>query len=1332
MQAANLARVTPLLPFCEASFPLAAEQRGLWFLHRLEPRCGCYHMVFSFSATLTDERTAHIAMVLADLIAEYPILRTSLPSTPTGPQQWVWNTTVADVRVSDARDLDSAQLRERMRTEAREPFDLAHPPLWRIHCYQVDENQWAVALVVHHILLDFWSLGLLLQDVAARLGFTNTTPLVIDGAGYGAYASKQAQEIAEQRMSAAPLNYWRSQLVGAPPVHGLPLDYRRPARQTYRGASLSFCLSREVSDGVKRLAQTHSATPFMVLLATYYVLLNRFSGDTDLVVATPVAGRAERSQRNMLGQFVNTLALRCQVDPAQPFAHLLASVRQIVVDALRHQNCPFSALVEDLAPQRDASYAPVAQLGFSWERLPLLADFADFFVAEPGDVTRNSAGITLKPFPVCQQEGQLDLLLEMGGEREGALIGVLKYHDQLFRRETAEELVAAFSALVGSVVGSPAAHVSVLNLRNPMRSDLALEWGVGAVCDLPESSVLDLIYMRAAQTPDATAVCDRDSQLTYRMMLDRSRRVAVYLQQLGVGPDDRVGLMLDRNCDLLVAMLGIWSAGAAYVPLDPSLPLDRLAYMAADAGIAALVSVSALSHLWPAGVPLICMDLPLAPADALFEPARGESAYLLYTSGSTGNPKGVLVGQRSVLNFLMSMQKQLAVGPHTRLLAVTTPAFDISVLELLLPVLAGGTVVVSDRDTTLDGAKLAQRIEQDEINMLQATPASWKLLLDSGWQGRSGLVALCGGEALSSVLAAFLLDRVGQLWNVYGPTETTVWSTAAHLRAGEPIHLGRAIANTQLYVLDDNQQPLPPGFLGELWIGGAGLAIDYWQRPDLTDKQFRELATLPHAGRLYRTGDRVRWGSNGKLEHHGRLDFQVKLRGFRIELGEIETALRAQPGISDAVVTIREDRENDQRLVAYVVGEPPAPNVLASTLRAILPTYMVPSAFVLLDALPQTPNRKVNRKALPAPVITIQGSNFVAPRDATEIQLATLFSELLAIPTVGIHDNFFALGGHSLLAVQLVARIGRLFGVELPVSDLIQHGSVEELATRLQSDSGAIPSMMLKLKGGHNVQPLWLFHPIGGNVFCYLELTRQLSSSRAVLAFQSPGLEADDGTDVSVEAMAQRYLAELKKHQPHGPYLLGGWCFGGVIAFEVARQLRAAGEFVDGIAAIDTRAPIQANVPSDADDATLLSWFARDLASPFGKTLHFEPEALRVLPADEMFAHVLTAAKAIEVLPANADEAQLQRYFAVYIASGIALQTYFPPADSIPVLLLRARDEVEDFGPSLGWSELVPATLHQVELAGNHSSIMYAPQASAVAAAIDSRYVLKSMPGFSI
>jgi thioesterase domain-containing protein len=570
-------------------------------------------------------------------------------------------------------------------------------------------------------------------------------------------------------------------------------------------------------------------------------------------------------------------------------------------------------------------------------------------------------------------------------------------------------------------------------------------------------------------------------------------------------------------------------------------------------------------------------------------------------------------------------------------------------------------------------------------------------------------------------LATFLTPRIASLVNVYGPTETTIWSTAGRVDPEAGIDLGTPLDNTRLYVTDPSGRLVAPGMYGELWIGGTGVAHGYWGRPELTEERFRSDLPCAPGERLYRTGDRVRWSADGRLQHHGRLDSQVKVRGYRIELAEVEAVLGAVAGVSAAAVVVREDR-----LVAYLVpadaadvGSPSAADVLAAAARS-LPPYMVPSAVVVLREFPLTANKKIDRKALPAP----QGNStaaFLEPRDAVEITLARMWGELLGVERVGIRDDFFELGGHSLLAVRLVAMIRDEWGRQLKVNDLLRHSTIEALAVQLRGQAAAPAGPLVTLRQGDGEQrPLLLMHPFGGTVFCYVELARRLPAGLPVLAIEAPGLGVAGGSEMTVEAMAAHYLSLIREVQPEGPYALGGWCFGGVLAFEAARQLRRDGESVELLVAIDSRAPIAANVPEGADDLTLLSWFARDLAIPYGRTLDIAPQEFRDLEPDAAFDHVLERAAAIGVLAPDADRDQMRRYFEVYLASGAALQWYAPPPVDLDLVLVKAADEPADYGPLLGWDAVVAGDLQVVQAPGDHNSVMYAPHAGVVASLIGS------------
>ncbi|MGP9022897.1 non-ribosomal peptide synthetase [Streptomyces sp. BR1] len=1299
-----------------------AQQAGLWFIHQADPECSAYHLVFAAEVTADAELGATVHGIVEDLAREHDALRVFFRPGEDGPTQGVQESVPLDVRHIDARNLAPRALRERIRTDSRAPFDLARPPLWRVHLYRTAERTWVFTVVMHHIACDFWSLGLLLGEVRSRLEGTPDR-FAPDGSAFAAYAEQQQSFLATGKARAL-LDSEAVRL--ADPPSGLDLygDRPRPPAPTHDGGSVPFALSAEATDAVRELARESSATPYMVLLAAYFVLLSRLSGQSEIMVGTPTSGRLQRQFRDALGNFVNTVVVRGEVDEAVTYRELLASCRGRVLEALRAQELPFPWLVRELAPPRDPSRTPLYQAGFAWDRLPFLDELDEFFLLEPGlGAELDIAGATVRPYPVPQQEGQSDLWIEMGAERDGAFAGVLRYNTDIFEAGTGRELAAAFVSTVETLVRTPDEPLHSLGRGDEQQLAQLADWGSGPERELPTARLPELCRDQALRTPDAIAVVDGDEEWSYGRLWSEIEQIAAALRAAGISAGDRVAVMAERGAPLVAALLGVLDAGAAYVPLDPHLPAERLACMAEDSRARLLLSQESLRESWLSGVPVLRLDnLSAGVSGAVDESlahdtAAPDLAYILYTSGSTGRPKGVAIGHRALVNLLLGMRENTGFSSSDSLLAVTTISFDIAGLELFMPLVAGGRVVVCDSETAADGALLAARIEDSGATWMQATPTSWRMLRDAGWSGSPRLNVLCGGEELPLELAEFLAARVASLRNVYGPTETTIWSTAGMVDPSRGIDIGAPLANTQLYVLDPQGRAVEPGFPGELWIGGDGLAHAYWDRAELTAERF--VTGLPAAARqrLYRTGDRARWTSDGRLLHHGRLDNQVKLRGYRIELAEVEAVLQAVPGVSAAVVVVRDDR-----LVGYLVAEPGFELKVAQVKSAAgvsLPQYMVPSILVTLDELPLTANKKIDRNRLPTPTVTSDAA-FEKPRDATEITLARMWTEILGIAEVGIHDNFFDVGGHSLLAVRLSAAIRDTWDVDIPISVMLRQGTIAELATLVRrggQDSPRTPLVTLR-EGEEDQWPLFLFHPFGGTVFCYVELTRHLPQGRAVQAVEAPGIESEGEAEVSVEEMAARYIAYLKEIQPTGPYLLGGWCFGGVIAYEVAGQLRAAGEEIELIAAIDSRAPIEENIPEAPDDATMLSWFARDLAVPYGKTLDIPAEGLRELGGDAAFDHILQQAAAIGVLAEDADRAQILRYFEAYLANGIALQTYLPEPNGLDLLLLRAADEEADYGPKLGWDTLIKGSLQVIDVPGDHNSVMYPPYAAIAARAI--------------
>ena len=1296
------------------SAPANAQQAGLWFIHQADPECSAYHIVFAAEATADAETGARVAGLLDDLMREYDALRVAFRATEQGPTQWVEQSVRPDIRRADARGMDPHALRERVRNDSREPFDLSRPPLWRIHLYRTAERTWVFAVVLHHAAFDFWSLALLLDEVRSRLeGTPSRTKL--DGTAFAAYAERQL-EFLDSDEARALLDGEAIRLADAPPGLDLYGDAPRPPTYAYRGGSVPFTVSAATAAAVRQVARESAATPYMVLLTAYFVMLSRLSGQADVLVGTPTSGRTSRRLRDALGNFVNTVVMRGEVNEQRTGREQLAATRERVLDALRAQDLPFPRIVRHLAPPRDPSRTPLYQAGFAWDKLPFHTGLDEFFLLEPGpDTAVTRAGAVLRPFPVPQQEGQADLWVEMGAERAGAYGGVLRYNTDIFSPETARVIAAAFVATVESLVHAPDTPLGELvRCDGATRARLA-QWGTGPVREQPATRLPQLLREQAARTPAAIAVVADGEEWTYACLMAEVERTAAALRAAGVVPGDRVAVMAERGARLVSALLGVLEAGAAYVPLDPELPVDRLTYMTADSRARFMLS----RH----GVAATAVPTPADGADGNEGaaedgclPAQADLAYVLYTSGSTGRPKGVAIPHSALVNLLLSMREETGFGPGDSLLAVTTVSFDIAGLELFMPLVAGGRVIVCDSESAADGARLAARIAQCRPTWMQATPTSWRMLRDAGWPGDPELGILCGGEELPAELAEFLTARAARVYNVYGPTETTIWSTCGPVEAGSAVDIGRPLANTRLHVFDPQGRAVEPGFPGELFIGGDGLALGYWDRAELTAQRFVTGLRGAPQERLYRTGDRARWTSDGRLLHHGRTDDQVKLRGHRIELSEVEAVLQAVDGVSAAVVAVRGDL-----LVGYLVAEPGAElktGAVKAAAAISLPRYMLPGILTVLDELPLTANKKIDRNRLPAPRA---GSDavFEKPRDATEITLARMFAEILDLPDIGIHESFFDIGGHSLLAVRLSAAVRARWDVEIPISALLRHSTIAQLAALVRgggAQRSRTPIVELRAGAGGR-RPLFLFHPFGGTVFCYLELTRHLPGDRAVLAIEAPGIETEGGAEVSVEAMAARYAEWVREIQPAGPYLFGGWCFGGVVAYEVAGLLKDAGEQIGLIAAIDSRAPIEANIPRLVDDATLLSWFARDLAVPYGKSLDVPAQRLRGL-GDGAFDHILEQATAIGVLAEDADRGQILRYFEAYLANGIALQTYLPGPRDLDLVLLRAEDEPAAYGPALGWENLIRGSLTVIDVPGDHNSVMYPPHAAAAARAI--------------
>ncbi|HEX9133237.1 MAG TPA: amino acid adenylation domain-containing protein [Ktedonobacteraceae bacterium] len=943
-----------------------------------------------------------------------------------------------------------------------EPLNLAQGPLMGATLLRLDEEEHVLLLTVHRIVFDGWSLGVLLRELTTLYEAFSTgqlSPLPELPIQYGDFAVWQREMLQGERLAEC-LAYWKQQLAGMPEGLDLPTDRPHLPVPTSRSSTYRLTLPKWLSDALKELSRKEGANLYMTLVAAFQTLLYRYSGQDDLVIGTVAAGRTQAETEGLIGFFVNTLALRTDLSGNPTFSELLGRVREALLEAQAHQDLPFESLVKELHPTRLSGQNPLFQVMLSFEApLPTLPP-----------------AWTLAQLEVETGTTQFDLSLELDDRSEG-LISRFVYSTDLFDEATIARIAGHWQTLLEGIAADPAQRIAALPLLTQAeRHQLLAEWNATDAEYPQDQCIHQLFESQVERTPEAVAVVFENEQLNYRELNRRANQLAHYLCDLGVGPDVLVGICVERSLDMVVGLLGILKAGGAYVPLDPAFPSERLAFMLEDAQAPVLVTQHHLLTTLPAhGAKVICLDADAAvlaqqsEADPSFGATSDHLAYVIYTSGSTGRPKGVQIVHRAVVNFLLSMREQPGLMAEDTLLAITTLSFDIAALELFLPLIVGARVIVASRDTAADGAALAETLTRSRVTVMQATPITWRLLLASGWQGKPDLKILCGGEALPLELAEQLLPRAASLWNLYGPTETTIWSTICKIEPGEEVMtIGRPIANTQIYLLDPQFQPVPVGVPGELYIGGGGLARGYLHRPELTAERF-----LPHpfsdepGARLYKTGDLSRYRPDGTIEHLGRLDFQVKLRGFRIELGEIETVLAQHPAVRQAVVVAREDVPGDKRLVAYVVlCEQQMAKAGDLQRHAInqLPHYMVPSAVVLLEAFPLTPNGKVDRRALPVPDHSHpeRAGSFVAPRTPLEEMVAASWSQVLDIGQVGIHDNFFELGGHSLLAMQVIAHLRITLQVELSLRSFFEAPTVAQLAERIgqmQADTMA-PSLL--------------------------------------------------------------------------------------------------------------------------------------------------------------------------------------------------------------------------------------------------------------------------------
>ena len=1289
--------------------PLSFGQRRMWFLHQLEGKQAVYnvHRYMQLQGPLD---VAALERSLGEIVRRHEALRTTFPTIDGEPVQAMAPTLSVPLTIVDLHsmppDRQPAEVHRLATEEARRPFDLVQGPLVRTTLLRLAPESQVLLVTMPHIVVDGWSTGIFYRELAVLYdaytsGASSPLPeLPLQYADFAQWQSDWLQGEVLERL----LSYWRRQLDGAPPVLPLPTDHPHPLLPSSEGGTRRLALGSDLTRALKVLSQRSGATLFMTLLAAFSTLLHRYSQAQDLVIGVPIANRTRTELENLIGLFVNTLALRIDLSGDVTFRELLARVRKSSLEAFAHQELPFEKLVEVLQPDRDPSHTPLFQTMFALQNVPSAPP-------KMGDVT-------LERLDVDAGVSHFDLTLAMRDGPQG-LSAEMEYRSDLFESGTVDRMLLHFRTLLESIVADPDRRPRDLPLMaEAERRRILTEWNDTAT-DYPDDLGIHVLFERQARnTPEAVAVVHGDRALTYRELDGQADAVAQHLRAAGARSGVLVGVLMGRSLEWVISLLAVLKAGAAYLPLSVDDPQARVDFMLRDADVPVLIVDHArLSALPTYNGRVVELEAALraeglsGPASAAGEVGGNELAYVMYTSGSTGLPKAVAIPHRAIARLVVNTN-YIDLREDDVVAQLSNSSFDAATFEIWGALLNGARLVILDTDTVLAPRALESRIRQDGITtMFQTTELFHQLAFARPSLFEGVRQVLFGGDRADARAVAEVLEHgpPRRLIHVYGPTETTTFAswhlvTDASAETGS-VPIGRPISNTRMYVLDATVNPVPVGVPGEIYIGGPGVARGYLRRPELTAERF---VVDPFSGepgaRLFRTGDLGRFLPDGTIEFLGRLDNQVKIRGFRVEPGEVESVLVQHPDVREALVQARQVAPGEKGLVAYVVpkeGHAPTERELAVFLRGKLPGYMVPTAIVMLDALPVTSSGKVDRQALPIPDRGEVQSRRTAspPRDALERRLVAIWEEVLGVHPVGVDDNFFDLGGHSLLAVRLIGTVDRALEVRLPLAMLLQAPTIAEQAGQIKSRGWSAPwSSLVPIQPAGSKPPLFCIHWAGGHVLIYRDLARLLGPDQPVYGLQALGLDGKQAPHTRIEDMAAHYVREVRSLQPSGPYYLAGASMGGRIAFEMAQQLAAQGNHVALVALFDTVGEVERQ-PLPVRERLQLharNLGARDLSARMGYLWERTQSRLNRI----LYGVLIRSGTRLPPFLRNLKEISYQ-----------AAVNYHPRLYPGKVTLFRARERMpgstSDF--FLGWDRVAGGGMEVHEIPGDHVSLMKEP-----------------------
>ena len=1197
-------------------------------------------------------------------------------------------------------------------------FDLQNGPLFRQKLLKLSDNEYYLIITAHHIICDGWSLNIILQELG-KFYYSHLQNTFVDlpaAIPFSNYAREQQQFYRSDEYKQIQ-NYWLRKYKDDAPVLNLPTDFPRPALRTYKSNRIDFEVSAELLAALKKLSNKTACTFITTIIAAFEVFIHRLTHQEKFVIGVPAAGQPVTGHYNLVGHCVHLLPIKTIVNSKNSFQDYLKWRKKEVLEALEQQQFSFGSLLKKLNIPRDSSRVTLVPIVLNVDTG--MNDGVDFY------------GLTHELISNAREFETFELFLNISGSEKSSLTFEWSYNTQLFAKETIQRMMEGFRMVLKTVVENPLIEIGKIQLTDTKALHKKLtEWNATNVNYDRKTPIHHLIDKTAAKFAEKTAVIFNNKKFSYKTINETANQLAHHLIEQGLKPGDIVGVALERSPAMIISLLAVIKAGAAYVPIDPEYPEERIEFMLQDSAAKMILLSSQPERKINTDVIKIFIKTDLSGLERFsknvpeISVSGNDLVYILYTSGSTGKPKGVLIEHHSLVNLLLSMAKMPGITEQDILLAVTTISFDIAGLEMYLPLLTGATILLADAQATKDGRELLKKVKEQQVTIMQATPSTYKMMIAAGWEQLLNLKILCGGEPLTKDLADKLGTRSTALYNMYGPTETTIYSTGKQIDINdEIITIGKPINNTQIYILDESSNPVPEGVTGEIYIAGEGVSRGYVNRPQLTAEKFIDdpFATSGSA-KMYRTGDLGKFLANGEIQCLGRIDRQIKVRGFRIEPGEIENAIMKPGRFKETVVMACADKKSNQRLTAFMVPQAQLSaeqfsgiiSDLKKTLKSTLPAYMLPDQFIRIEQLPLLMNGKIDFNALAQLCLfnkTTPDKTSLS-HTKTEKLLISIWSQFLAADNIDINDNFFELGGHSLIAVEVMMKIENETGIKLPLSTLFEYPTIKKLASLLQSDQQEITyKSLVPIKPSGNKMPVYIIHGSGLNVLNFSSIALYVDEDQPVYGLQAKGLNGSDEPLNNMEEIAAYYISEVLEHDPEGPYAIAGYSFGGYVAIEMARQLRLMGKEIKMLAMFDTNAEVQHYKKS------IVKKVSSNVARQVRKVLWISTSLIRqpksTINYQLAFAKnkIKSIAVQLHVISKEEPKGSLGDFKRISEQHDIAYYNYrMQPFDGI-IDLFKAKTRVYfvDDTKYLGWKKFALKGVRVHDVPGDHKTMLLSP-----------------------